>query len=70
MNEDIKLGDLVRNTKAMRHRKGLVGVVIEEMNGEEGEGSYLKIKWLPTTMDRYENGEHIWYKRKFLAKVE
>mgnify|MGYP003141511306 CR=1 FL=1 len=48
MNEDIKLGDLVRNTK----------------------GSYLKIKWLPTTMDRYENGEHIWYKRKFLAKVE
>ena len=70
MNEDIKLGDLVRNTKAMRHRKDLIGVVVEEMNGEEGKNSYLKIKWLPNDANSTDGGEHIWYKRKFLAKVE
>ena len=68
-NEDIKLGDLVRNTKAMRHRKNLIGVVIEEMNGELGKNSYLKVKWLPSFI-HHKEGEHIWYKRIFLVKVE
>tara|TARA_B100001094_G_C18050641_1_gene729825 strand:+ start:324 stop:545 length:222 start_codon:yes stop_codon:yes gene_type:complete len=72
MNEDIKLGDLVKNTKAQGDRKQLVGVVVEEMNGEYGKNSYLKVKWLPNgDIGPTEVGAgNIWYKRPFLVKVE
>ena len=67
--KEIEKGDLVRNTKAMPSRRGLIGIVVEQMAGENGPNSYCKIKWLTEGHDGPNVGS-IWYKRTFLAKVE
>ena len=70
--KEIEKGDLVRNTKAMPSRRGLIGIVVEQMAGENGPNSYCKVKWFApnTTLTLGRDADSIWYKRTVLVKVD